>query len=101
MDFALVRITLKSADQIIVFNPPAGSRSDTRSSQPAHHPPPPPAPVPRPPAPPPPLPPPPPPPPPPPTLRLSEATLMPPLDPGALLANRERAEGRPTSSAAM
>src|SRR4029077_11070784 len=64
---------------------------------PAH--PPPSAPVPRPPTPPPPLPPPPPP-PPPPTLRLSEARLMPPLDPGALLVNIERDEGRPTSSAA-
>src|SRR4029079_18405277 len=32
--------------------------------------------------------------------RLSEATLMPPLDPGALLVNIDRAEGRPTSSAA-
>src|SRR5262245_724488 len=63
--------------------------------------PPPPAPVPLPPIPPPPLPPPPPPPPPPPTLRFSEATLMPPLDPGALLVNIEPDEGRPTSSAAM
>src|SRR5260370_2227733 len=57
------------------------------------------APVLRPPTPPPPLPPPPPP-PPPPTLRLTEAALMPPLVPGVLLANKERAEGRPTSSAA-
>src|SRR5262249_24425282 len=64
-------------------------------------PPPPPAPVPWPPAPPPPVPPPPPPPPPPPTLRLSEATLMPPLDPGVLLVNIAREEGLPTSSAAM
>src|SRR2546422_7833032 len=58
------------------------------------------APVPWPPTPPRPLPPPPPPPPPPPTLRLREARLMPPLDPGVLLVNKERAEGRPTSSAA-
>src|SRR5215471_21591441 len=56
--------------------------------------------MPRPPRPPPPLPPPPPPPPPPPTLRLREARLMPPLDPGVSLVNRDRAEGRPTSSAA-
>src|SRR5262249_7160494 len=60
-----------------------------------------PAPVPLPPAPPPPFPPPPPPPPPPPTLRLSEATLIPPLDPGVLLANIEREDGLPTSSAAI
>src|SRR5258708_21023557 len=59
----------------------------------------PPPPLPWPPTPPPPLPPPPPP-PPPPTLRLSEATLLPPLDPGVLLANKEPAEGRPPSSAA-
>src|SRR5260370_9418463 len=58
----------------------------------------PPAPVPRPPTPPLPLPPPAPP-PPPPTLRLREATLMPPLDPAVLLVNKERPEGRPTSSA--
>src|SRR5258708_20823006 len=57
----------------------------------------PPAPVPRPPTPPPPLPPP----PPPPTLRLREATLMPPLHPGVLLVNQHHAERRPTSSAAM
>ncbi|PYS33872.1 MAG: hypothetical protein DMG14_30815 [Acidobacteria bacterium] len=57
-------------------------------------------PLPLPPTPPPPLPPPPAPPPPPPTLRFSEATLMPPLDPGVLLVNVERDDGRPTSSAA-
>src|SRR5262249_22775592 len=61
----------------------------------------PPAPAPRPPAPPPPVPPPPPPPPPPPTLSLSQLTSMPPLDPAVLLVKRERAGGRPTSSAAM
>jgi len=68
-------------------------------ARPMPTPPPPPAP-PRPPPPPRPVPPAPPPPPPPPTLRLSEATLMPPLEPGAFVVNREGDEGRPTSSAA-
>ncbi|TMQ61657.1 MAG: hypothetical protein E6K78_12555 [Candidatus Eisenbacteria bacterium] len=54
----------------------------------------------RPPAPPPPVPPPPPPPPPPPTLRLSEATLMPPLEPGLLVVSLEPDDAWPTSSAA-
>jgi len=40
------------------------------------------------------------PPPPPPTLRFSDATLIPPLAPGAFVVNAECDDGRPTSSAA-